>query len=85
MLHTFVPAEDFFARRDESFTTLSSGGRWLCLRGGANGNVVERVISTNPFDYLDPAFAPGMSCPAAAKKAVNNEQAFQIKKERQKS
>ncbi len=59
MFHTFVPAEDVFRQGNEKYSITQHGAKWLCLRESENGKTVERLISTNPFDYLLPGYAPG--------------------------
>lgn len=60
MFHTFVPPEAFFAGGEAEFSYRGGGNRWLCVREYRGIRTVERVISTDPFDYLEPDITPGI-------------------------
>ena len=69
MLHTIISATDIFTPEPiarPAFYPRGSGGggsrEGACgdrQRETADGPVIESLISTNPFDYLNPSFAPG--------------------------
>lgn len=63
ILYTIYPPEVIFHREEEApkrrEVTLEGGVR-LELTADADGQYrVNRLISTNPADYLDPRFQPG--------------------------
>ena len=60
MLHTIISETDIFPPEPiarPAFYPRGSGG--VECRETADGPVIESLISTNPFDYLNPSFAPG--------------------------
>lgn len=65
MLYSIIPPEVVLRPADGPAAVLweeveASGARRLILRRDADGRVViERIISTEPRDYLDPALQPG--------------------------
>ena len=60
MHHTIISETDIFPPEPiarPAFYPRGSGG--VECRETADGPVIESLISTNPFDYLNPSFAPG--------------------------
>lgn len=69
MLYSIMPPEVVFAGLDEGVAggpvrpeeAALVGGTRLLLRRDTHGRaVIERIISTEPRDYLDPRLQPGM-------------------------
>lgn len=64
-LYTVVPAEDVWsgeeaaAGEEPAFFTTNWRGVPLVARRTAQGAVVERLLTTNPYLYLDPGLQPG--------------------------
>lgn len=59
MLHTVVSLGEVFPQAKAAFCERQDGASWLCVREYNNQKSIERLISTNPFDYLNPALLPG--------------------------
>jgi hypothetical protein len=67
MLYTPVPYEDIFLApgldgsvAGDQFYWQEVAGRLCQLRRGPDGRIrLERLLSTDPKDYLDARFAPG--------------------------
>ncbi|NMP21855.1 YlzJ-like family protein [Sulfobacillus harzensis] len=62
MLYTPLSYEEIFPAKDEVlevFETEVRGRRVLCRRGADGLPRVERLLSTDPADYLDPDWMPG--------------------------
>lgn len=62
MLHTVIPIEDVLATAAPSpvYGEVVMGGRRLVVSFTAEGSArLERLISTNPLDYLHPRLQPG--------------------------
>ncbi len=60
MLHTIISQSDIFPPESverPAFYPRGCGGV-ECLPG-PDGPVIQSLISTNPFDFLNPALAPG--------------------------
>lgn len=60
MLHTIVSEMDIFPPEPTArpnFYPRGSGG--VECTDGPDGPVIRSLVSTNPFDYLDPGLAPG--------------------------
>lgn len=60
MLHTVVSEADIFPQESiarPSFYPRGCGG--VECADGPDGPVIQSLISTNPFDYLNPSLAPG--------------------------
>ena len=57
MIWSIIPEEFLFAaeQAEAELTLTEYLGRRVCLRAGR----VERLLSSDPADYLDPRFAPG--------------------------
>ena len=68
MLYSVTPPEDVWNPQGPASGPLllwrRHGSRMLCLRLLADGQAqVERLISTEPRDFLDPSFGPGAGWP----------------------
>lgn len=69
LLYTIVPAEDVWS--DEagdgpdapSFYTTTWQGVSLVARRTAEGAVIERLLTTNPYLYLETGLQPGTPLP----------------------
>ncbi|MBQ4339050.1 MAG: hypothetical protein IJC37_06475 [Clostridia bacterium] len=59
MLYTVIGLGDVFAGEKVRFYDTRMGNSWLTVREYANVKSVERLVSTNPYDYLNPYFLPG--------------------------
>lgn len=64
VIWTIVPIHELYASDDEAapgaVAELSIDGRILVVRRDEHGNrQVERLLSTDPADYLNPAWQPG--------------------------
>lgn len=65
LLYTIVPAEEVWAEDDRvtaegsPFFTANWRGVSLVARRTAEGAVVERLLTTNPYLYLEPELQPG--------------------------
>lgn len=59
MLYTVVPTEVLFYTAAADYSYRGGGSRWLCVREYQGTMTVERLISTDPFDYLKPGTVPG--------------------------
>ena len=66
LLYTIIPPEVVFAEEFEGEekrgreTTVTIGGVTLLVEpDGFGRGTINRVISTNPEDYLDPRWQPG--------------------------
>lgn len=65
ILYTIIPPEEIFAEEEWSQEAappleVQVDGVILSVSPGKRGSArVERVISTNPEDYLRPSFQPG--------------------------
>jgi hypothetical protein len=62
MLYTPLAVEDIFRDGDppDRFDWQTVGGRLCLVRIGADGRRrLERLVSTDPQDYLDAAWQPG--------------------------
>lgn len=60
MLHTVLcPAEVLLAPQEREFETLEYQNGYITCEKTPGGMVVERLISTDPFDYLKKEFTPG--------------------------
>lgn len=60
MLHTIVSEAEVFPQapmKRAAFYPRGCGG--VECTDGPDGPVIQSLISTNPFDYLDPNLAPG--------------------------
>lgn len=65
LIYSVVPPEVVFGQDGASppvweEVELAGGGRVILRREPGGRAVVERVISTEPRDYLDPTLQPGM-------------------------
>lgn len=59
MLHTILPMEQVFpAPIPQTETRMVNGCLCECVKTGEE-LCISRLISTNPADFLNPAFAPG--------------------------
>ena len=58
--YTILPEEMVFPPDEPAETEFHTirGRLCECMRA-ENGYTVRRILSTDPADYLDPAFAPG--------------------------
>lgn len=65
-LYTPVPYEAVFPEKIQHKNTIAAGDGLLEEQGGT----VSRLISTNPSDYLNPAFMPGEPIPQPDKPTV---------------
>lgn len=62
MLYTVIPACLLFPPQTPAAGRWQEmGGRMLLLRETAGGQVVDRLVSTDPADYLRPGWQPGSS------------------------
>lgn len=61
MLYTIVPMEQVFDEEEiRPLRMMSYGGRTVGVRPTEDGfGVIDHLVSTNPFDYLDPRWQPG--------------------------
>lgn len=64
LYYTIVPPESLFAEEAEQgerrLLEVRRGGATMLVAPTARGNGrIERLISTDPHHYLDPAFQPG--------------------------
>ncbi|HHW56604.1 MAG TPA: hypothetical protein GXX15_02825 [Clostridia bacterium] len=63
MLYTIIPYELIFEKREDiptNFIELKMGNKQLVVEKLSNGNyIIQRMYSTNPFDYLDINYSPG--------------------------
>jgi len=65
LIYSIVPPEVVFSRDGETRPRVweemeSDGARRVLVRRDGDGRaVIERIISTEPRDYLDPALQPG--------------------------
>jgi hypothetical protein len=63
MLYTIIPYEVIFEKRDDiptNYIELKMGNKQLVVAKLSNGNyLIQRMYSTNPFDYLDAKYSPG--------------------------
>ncbi len=62
VLYTPLSLDDVFSGNQPSEDVFEAviQGRQVLLRRGADGMArLERLLSTEPNDYLDPAFSPG--------------------------
>lgn len=62
MLHTVIPIEDVLATAAPPpvYGDVAMGGRRLVVSYTPEGSArLERLISTNPLDYLHPRLQPG--------------------------
>lgn len=69
VLYTIYPTEVVLEEAEESRVVLEmsvNGHRILATRGLGGGLAVERLLSTDPADYLDPALQPGAAVPPDA-------------------
>lgn len=64
-LYTVVPAEEIWedvldgAATQPVMVEAAVNGVPVLVRQTADGQVVERLLTTNPYTFLDPALAPG--------------------------
>lgn len=64
MMYTIVPPEVLLYTEPQpaapaACSTCAWGGRYLEVSHTPQGTMVNRLISTNPADYLNPALQPG--------------------------
>ncbi|KHO62491.1 YlzJ-like protein [Thermoanaerobacter sp. YS13] len=63
MLYTIIPYELIFEKKEDiptNYIELKMGNKQLVLEKLSNGNyIIQRMYSTNPFDYLDVKYTPG--------------------------
>ncbi len=59
MLYTVIGLGDVFAGEEIKLYNTCLGNSWLTVREYAGVKSVERLVSTNPYDYLNPYFLPG--------------------------
>lgn len=62
MMHTIMPLEVVFEQANTPLTVqeISHAGVSLLVEPQTNGkNRVQRIISSNPADYLNPQLQPG--------------------------
>lgn len=59
MLYTVVGLGDVFTGEEAKFYDTRMGNSWITVREYENVKSVERLVSTNPYDYLNPYFLPG--------------------------
>ncbi|HIQ59117.1 MAG TPA: hypothetical protein IAB22_06660 [Candidatus Merdivicinus intestinavium] len=59
LLYQMLPGEPLFPLEEPQTELRLVNGRLCECIAGAEGRVVSRLISTDPMDYLNPAFAPG--------------------------
>lgn len=63
MLYTIIPYELIFEKREDiptNYIELKMGNKQLVVEKLSNGNyIIQRMYSTNPFDYLGAKYSPG--------------------------
>lgn len=59
MLYTVVSPAEIFMQPPAQVTEYEIDGSFISCRKTENGEVVERLISTDPFEYLKPCYSPG--------------------------
>ncbi|MGE5507072.1 MAG: YlzJ-like family protein [Chitinophagales bacterium] len=64
VLYTVVPPEDLWEDEgpgagEPQLVVSAVNGVPVLARRTSGGEVLERVLTTNPYVFLDPAFAPG--------------------------
>lgn len=63
MLYTIIPYELIFGHREDiksEYIELKMDNKHLLVERLPNGSfMVQRLYSTNPFDYLDKRYGPG--------------------------
>lgn len=59
MLYTVVSPAEIFMQPPAQATEYEIDGSFISCRKTENGEVVERLISTDPFEYLKPCYSPG--------------------------
>ncbi|MEW8996349.1 MAG: YlzJ-like family protein [Thermoanaerobacter sp.] len=63
MLYTIIPYELIFEKREDiptNYIELKMGNKQLVVEKLSNGNyIIQRMYSTNPFDYLETKYTPG--------------------------
>lgn len=62
MIHTVMPMEMIFPSPEAAVSCreIASGGIYLLVEPLSNGrNRIERIISSNPMDFLNPRLQPG--------------------------
>jgi len=61
MLHTIISLGDILEQPAErAYETVEHKNGYVTCENTPSGRVVERLISTDPFDYLKKEFMPGM-------------------------
>lgn len=65
LLYTIVPIEQIVDEEEiEPVRTVTHGGRTVTVRADVGGyGIIDRLISTNPYDYLDMRWQPGTRIP----------------------
>lgn len=60
MLHTIISLGDVLPQPQErAYETVEYKNGYVTCENTPSGKVVERLISTDPFDYLKKEFMPG--------------------------
>ena len=60
MLYTPISMEEIFPTKTQSYKTVTYEGKMVYIIEDESGNVqIERLISTNPQDYLNHSYSPG--------------------------
>ncbi len=60
MLHTVIAPGDIFPAKPMDFAVYElPGGKWVNCIKTAKGDLISRLISTDPRDYLQSRFTPG--------------------------
>lgn len=59
IIHTVMPMELVFPSEPGELRLLACSGRQVLARRSAIGWCVERLLSSDPADFLDPRWQPG--------------------------
>lgn len=52
ILYSIISQEDIFYEAPEETKLINKNGCWFEVKKSENGNIINRIISTNPNDYL---------------------------------
>lgn len=92
MLYTVIGLGDVFAGDETRYYNKRMGNSWLTVREYENVEFVERLVSTNPYDYLNPYFLPGRDfdrksidayMKSTGKESFSNGKQFEFKQKKQ--
>lgn len=65
IIHTVMPMELVFPSEPAALRLLDCGGRQVLARRDEAGWCVERLLSSDPADFLDPRWQPGTPVPGS--------------------